>query len=115
MRSGGRSKSENFQNVISANTYTTNNYHIISTTQSLEDNEIKIWINQEKLTTTGTVNFGLNAYNDDFGTRHTIGAAAGKVNYLRGDIAEILLYNTVLNDQKRQQVEQYLNYKWLKH
>ena len=45
-------------------------------------------------------------------TGFRIGANAYPTRYLRGDIAEIIFYNSILTDEEREQVENYLAYKY---
>jgi hypothetical protein len=45
-------------------------------------------------------------------SKHYFGSADSDGGYMSGDIAEILIYNTVLSTAQRQQVEGYLAWKW---
>lgn len=66
--------------------------------------------------TSGGTNFvatnGLSIFNNVAFANAAIGCYTGSNNYFNGDIAEVIIFNKILNDTQRKDVEQYLGKKW---
>lgn len=110
-RSVGRSMyPEAYQVITTIEEYIDDNYYLFSTTQNLLSNYITIWTNGKE-TGNGIVSFGSQVYLGT-GSSHTIGSAANFSKFLQGDIAEIILYDYVLPDENRIEIEKYLGKKY---
>lgn len=110
-RSGGRSvATDSFQSATTTEKYINENYYLFSTTQDLYLNKIATWTNGKE-TSNETVNYKNQTYLGT-GTKQTIGCAAGLINFLQGNIAEILIFNEVLSNENKILVENYLSQKY---
>ena len=101
--------------VVATNQYSSQSYTMISSNQTLSGST---------LTNTSFVNGAAFATNNNFGTTSAaVGTSIFSVGcapvggstiggYLTGNVAEILIFSTVLSTTERQQVEGYLAWKW---
>jgi PKD repeat protein len=95
--------------------YQAGNYQIITTITDRFDVENRLFSNSNLLDSISGING--NGYDFNSNYRFLIGAYndagdVNEVNYLKGDIAEIIMYDAALNDADRQKVENYLRYKY---
>lgn len=80
-------------------------FNALINTVIFNGSESKIWENGENKTSGDAGDSGLE--------RLLIGSRHGKTHHLDGDVAEILIFNSELSESEREEIEQYLDIKWL--
>ncbi|MBK8658849.1 MAG: PKD domain-containing protein [Bacteroidetes bacterium] len=106
---------DNLQQSINSNP-APSGFTIFSNIVNRNSQQVKLFKNSSQIgvTLSGIQN---TAYNFNSTYRFLIGAYnnatdAGEINFLNGDIAEIIMYDTALPDSSRNRVEQYLRLKY---
>lgn len=92
-------------------------YNLYSNTINRASQNVKLYKSGTQIGSTITGIQG-SAYNFNSTYRFLLGAYnnatdAGEINFLNGDIAEIIMYDNALPDSSRQKVEQYLRLKYV--
>lgn len=90
-----------------SNKYSNGIPHILSFTRKKSNGALALSVDG---TTVSTATGGTQSLTSP--TRITLGSLQTNTNYLNGDISEVIIYNYVLSNQQRDNVELYLATKW---